>query len=458
MIAFLSKAAESEGFEQIAKTVNGEVHLQALVDGKKAIVTKSIVIRDLQLEDADGVDCLPNATIFKQLTLIEPIANEAVYKEMDNSLERVATTASSLDAEQDRDKGLDKEDASKQGRIANIDADEDITLENVHDEYMFGVNDLDGDEVVIKTEVAPKDVNLSVDEVTLAQALTALKSAKPKAVKVVVQEPEQGTTITTTAATTPTPANARPRAKRHVIHEQEQAPTLLLDKVDATAEVLKNLLLVISAVRVNDSLVYKKRYKTLSYILMALPDKHQLKFNIHKDAKSIMEAIEMRFGGNKETKKVQKTLLKQQYENFSGTSSESLDQIHDRHQKLISQLEILCETISQEDINLKFLRSLPSEWKTHTMIWKNKANLEEQSLDDLFNNLKIYEVEVKVNAAPSISAASSKAKVSTLPNVDSLSDVVIYSFFTSQSNSPQLDNEDLKQIDLDDLEEIDLKW
>nr|GEU30893.1 hypothetical protein [Tanacetum cinerariifolium] len=61
-------------------------------------------------------------------------------------------------------------------------------------------------------------------------------------------------------------------------------------------------------------------------------------------------AIEKRFGGNKETKKVKKTLLKQQYENFIGLSSESLDQIHDRLQKLISQLEILKESLSQEDI------------------------------------------------------------------------------------------------------------
>nr|GEW98823.1 ribonuclease H-like domain-containing protein [Tanacetum cinerariifolium] len=97
---------------------------------------------------------------------------------------------------------------------------------------------------------------------------------------------------------------------------------------------------------------------------MALPDKHQLKFNIHKDAKSLMEDIEKRFGGNKETKKVQKTLLKQQYENFSGSSSESLDQIHVRLQKLIIQLEILGESLSQEDINMKFLGSLPSEWRT----------------------------------------------------------------------------------------------
>nr|GEW73637.1 hypothetical protein [Tanacetum cinerariifolium] len=204
-------------------------------------------------------------------------------------------------------------------------------------------------------------------------------------------------------------------------------------------------------------LAKKNELKVGGTLLMALPDKHQLKFNIHRDAKSLMEAIEKRFGGNKETKKVQKTLLKQQYEIFSGTSSESLDQIHYRLQNIISQLEILGETISQEDINLKFLRSLPSEWKTHTLIWRNKADLEKQSLDDLFNNLKIYEAEVKgsspssqnteniafvssnntdstnesVNVALSIFAASSKAIVSTLLNLDSLSDAVIYSLFTS---------------------------
>nr|GEV25911.1 hypothetical protein [Tanacetum cinerariifolium] len=227
---------------------------------------------------------------------------------------------------------------------------------------------------------------------------------------------------------------------------------------------------VIAPTTAEQRLAKKNELKERETLLMALPDKHQLKFNIHKDAKSLMEAIEKRFEGNKETKKVQKTLLKQQYENFSGTSSESLDQIHDRLQKLIIQLEILGESISQEDINLKFLRSLPSEWKTHTLIWRNKADLKEQSLDDLFNNLKIYEAEVKgsstsshntqniafvslnntdntnksVNVVPSVSATGFQAPDSTLPNVDSLSDIAIYSFFASQSNSPQLENEDLK--------------
>nr|GEU55646.1 hypothetical protein [Tanacetum cinerariifolium] len=231
-------------------------------------------------------------------------------------------------------------------------------------------------------------------------------------------------------------------------------------------------------------LAKKNELKARGTLLMAMPYKHQLKFNIHKDAKSLIEAIEKRFGENKKTKKVQKTFLKQQYENFTGLSFESLDQIHDRLQKLISQLEIFGESLSQEDINLKFLRSLPLEWKTHTLIWRNKAYLEDQSLDDMFNNLKIYEAEVKsssstspttqniafvssqnsdntnetVSAVTSVSAASTKVPVFALFNVDNLSDAIIYFFFASQSNSPQLDNDDLKQIDADDLEEMDLKW
>nr|GEY66467.1 hypothetical protein [Tanacetum cinerariifolium] len=120
-------------------------------------------------------------------------------------------------------------------------------------------------------------------------------------------------------------------------------------------------------------------------------------------------------------------------------------------QKLVSQLEIHAVSLSQEDVNLKFLRSLPSEWKTHTLIWRNKANLEEHSLDDLFNSLRIYESELELLPVFLL-------HVSSHLNIDSLSNAVIFSFFASQSTSPQLDNEDLKQIDVDDLEEMDLRW
>ncbi|GKC34505.1 hypothetical protein Tco_1046889, partial [Tanacetum coccineum] len=68
-------------------------------------------------------------------------------------------------------------------------------------------------------------------------------------------------------------------------------------------------------------LARKNKLKARGTLLMALPNEHQLKFNTYKSAKTLIEAIEKRFGGNKESKKVHKTLLKQQYENFNGKSS-----------------------------------------------------------------------------------------------------------------------------------------
>ncbi|GKD39585.1 putative ribonuclease H-like domain-containing protein, partial [Tanacetum coccineum] len=144
-----------------------------------------------------------------------------------------------------------------------------------------------------------------------------------------------------------------------------------------------------------EKLARKNELKARGTLLMALPNEHQLKFNSYKNTKSLMEAIEKRFGGNKESKKVHKTLLKQQYENFNGKSLEGLDQIYGKLQKLISQLEIHGETISQEDVNMKLLRSLPSE--------TNEA----------------------VKTAHGVSAVNSKNTASTLPNIDSLSDAEI---------------------------------
>ncbi|GJX01240.1 ribonuclease H-like domain-containing protein [Tanacetum coccineum] len=181
-------------------------------------------------------------------------------------------------------------------------------------------------------------------------------------------------------------------------------------------------------------LARKNELKAKSTLLLAIPDEHLLKFHGIKDAKTLWEAIKARFGGNKESKKMQKTILKQQYENFAASRSEGLDKTYDRFQKLISQLEIHGEVISQEDANLKLLRSLPSAWNNIALIMRNKSDLDTLSMDDLYNNMK------------------GEASSSTY------ADDVMFSFFANQSNSPQLDNEDLEQIDTDDLEEMDLKW
>ncbi|GJW99217.1 ribonuclease H-like domain-containing protein [Tanacetum coccineum] len=224
----------------------------------------------------------------------------------------------------------------------------------------------------------------------------------------------------------------------------------------------------------------KNELKAKSTLLLAIPDEHLLKFHGIKDAKSLWEAIKTRFGGNKESKKMQKTILKQQYENFTASRSEGLDKIYDRFQKLISQLEIQGEVISQEDANLKLLRSLPSAWNNIALIMRNKPDLDELSMDDLYNNLKVYEAEIKsqsssnsnsqnvafvssentsstneaVNTALDVSTASTQGQASS----STYADDVMFSFFVNQSKSPLLDNEDMEQIDSDDLEEMDLKW
>nr|GEZ88684.1 hypothetical protein [Tanacetum cinerariifolium] len=206
-------------------------------------------------------------------------------------------------------------------------------------------------------------------------------------------------------------------------------------------------------------LARKNKLKAKTTLMLAIPYEHLLKFHSCKDAKSLCEEIKNRFGGNKESKKIQKTILKQNYENFAASNQEGLDKTYDRFQKLISQLEIHGEVISQEDANLKLLRSLPSAWNNIALIMRNKSDLDTLSMNDLYNNLKVYESKIKGQSSSSsnsqnvafvtsdnssstnetvyiahiIFLASSKDQAS----IDSYADDVMFSFFTNQSNALQ---------------------
>ncbi|GKC61431.1 hypothetical protein Tco_1089029 [Tanacetum coccineum] len=142
-------------------------------------------------------------------------------------LKRLYKVGLTARVESSRDEESLGEDASKQGRINAIDADEDITLVNDQDDAdMFDVNTLTGDEVLAEQEVAAKDVNLTIDEVTLAQALAALKSVKPKVKANVVEEPSVPVSAASTkvsAATTTTTATIPTPRKGIVITELEVA-------------------------------------------------------------------------------------------------------------------------------------------------------------------------------------------------------------------------------------------
>ncbi|GJY38502.1 hypothetical protein Tco_0424866 [Tanacetum coccineum] len=163
--------------------------------------------------------------------------------------------------------------------------------------------------------------------------------------------------------------------------------------------------------------------------MMTLPNEHLLTFNQYKDAKILFEAIEARFGGNEATKKTQKTLLKQMYENFNASSTESLDSIFNWLQKIVSQLAILGENRSQEDLNLKFLRSLPAEWNTHVKRSVTSSS-STGSQNMVFVSTPGSTNEDTVNVQ--VSTASTPVRtVSTNDHTASLSDATVYAFLAN---------------------------
>ncbi|GJS00387.1 putative ribonuclease H-like domain-containing protein [Tanacetum coccineum] len=228
-------------------------------------------------------------------------------------------------------------------------------------------------------------------------------------------------------------------------------------------------------------LARERERKARTTLLMSIPEDHLAKFHKMTDAKEMWEAIKSRFGGNDESKKMQKYILKQQFESFSVSNSEGLHKGYDRFQSLLSQLEIHGAGVSTKDANQKFLRSLPASWSQVSLIMRTKPGVDTLSFDDLYNNLRVFESDVKGSTASSSSiqnvafvsseSTSSTNDVNTAYGVStsfghnsqregssSYTDELTYSFFANQSSGLQLDHEDLKQVDEFDLEEMDLKW
>nr|GEY66351.1 hypothetical protein [Tanacetum cinerariifolium] len=188
------------------------------------------------------------------------------------------------------------------------------------------------------------------------------------------------------------------------------------------------------------------------------------------------------FGGNEATKKTKKNLLKQQYGNFKAKGSETLEQTFNILQVIVSHLEFMDIKIEKDDLNQKFLTSLPPEWLMHTIVWRNKSDLNTMSLDDLYNHLKVYESEVQkksesnsqnmafissakhssgnkeVNIASVSTASTNVSTASANTGVANISQDTACAYISSQSSGSQIKFEDINQIDEDDMEEMDIKW
>ncbi|KAI3735348.1 hypothetical protein L6452_14843 [Arctium lappa] len=211
--------------------------------------------------------------------------------------------------------------------------------------------------------------------------------------------------------------------------------------------------------------------KVLSTLLLAIPNEYQHQFCNCTDAEMLWNALEKRFSGTKSTKRNQKAILKQQYENFMSTKNESMTQTFDRFNKLIGELATVGVQIDQDGLNRKFLRSLSDEWTMYTVSFRQNDQLEEKELDDLYNDLRVFESEIEAKRRPSgyvHNAALLSASTDSTSNPESVSaanganqekgnETVFEAFLASHGNS-SLINDDLEQLHPDDLEEMDIKW
>nr|GEV71865.1 hypothetical protein [Tanacetum cinerariifolium] len=175
---------------------------------------------------------------------------------------------------------------------------------------------------------------------------------------------------------------------------------------------------------------------------------------------------------------------------WDSEGTETLEQTFNRLQVIVSQLPFMDVEIKKDDLNQKFLTSLAPEWLMHTIVWRNRNDLDSMSLDDLYNHLKVYKAEVhkkpNLNSQDMAFISSSKnsnnkdgntvcvtTATTAFPtgsvNVVTISEDTASAFIAShqdtasafiasQSNGSQIKFEDINQIDEDDMEEIDIKW
>ncbi|GJX90543.1 putative ribonuclease H-like domain-containing protein [Tanacetum coccineum] len=236
-------------------------------------------------------------------------------------------------------------------------------------------------------------------------------------------------------------------------------------------------------VSLDEHVAVQRENKVRTLLLQALPEDHMPDFHHYDDARDIWIAVKARFGGNEESKKMRKTMLKQQFTEFSVTEEEGLHKGYDRFQKILSQLNQVQARPDNDDINLKFLRALPSSWSQVALALKTRGGLESMSFDDLYNKLRSLELDVRIGhsygvkaaAAPThsafIGAASSRSKstysdqqniVSSVSQTsgrsDNIMECVLHSFVAENEPDQEMIYEDFDQVDQLEMEELDLKW
>nr|GEY21520.1 ribonuclease H-like domain-containing protein [Tanacetum cinerariifolium] len=222
--------------------------------------------------------------------------------------------------------------------------------------------------------------------------------------------------------------------------------------------------IILPPMNTEEHIEVQRESKARTTLLQSIPDDHVADFHYMDDARDIWNAIKARFGGNSKSKKIRKSMLKQEFSEFRIGEAEGWHKGYDRMQKILSQLNQLKAKPEDADINLKFLRALPSSWSQVALTLKTKGGLELLFFDDLYYKLKTLEVDVKgyttfsssQSAGPSHSAfvsATSASKKMPYGDSPSYSLTNTYSIPSNFKNGPHRSgNKAGRKIDFDKKE------
>ncbi|GJW26014.1 hypothetical protein Tco_0039825 [Tanacetum coccineum] len=166
-------------------------------------------------------------------------------------------------------------------------------------------------------------------------------------------------------------------------------------KKEKDREEIQKKYYVLHPVLIEETYAVQRETKARTILLQSLPEDHMADFHHLDDARDIWLAVKARFGGNDESKKKRKSMLKQEFLEFRVSESEGLHKGYDRFQKISSQLNQMQAKPDNEDSNMKFLRALPPSWSQVAITLKTKGGLDYLSFDDLYNKLRTLEIDVK---------------------------------------------------------------
>nr|GEU75186.1 putative ribonuclease H-like domain-containing protein [Tanacetum cinerariifolium] len=472
-----------------AKTINGETQIHAKVDGKKIIITESFVRRDLQLADEEGIDYLPNSTIFEQLALMgcqETMEDttaktrfESVSKQSNNSL---LVRGNTLQSDKDRlelnelmalctnlqtivlelkkiKTSQHNEIASLKRRVNKLEKRNRSRTHKLKKLYkvgltarvesfeesleMFDVNDLGGEKVFVEQEVVVKNANnevknvatITTEELTLAQTLEALKSSKPKAKRIVFQEPAKRAEEKRNKP--PTQAQQRKIICTYQKNmEGYKFKDLKLKDFDSIKEMFdKAFRRVNTFVDFRTELVQRKEKRAgeeliqestkkkkvdddketieLKQLMEIIPDIYMLvekTYPLTAPTLSMMLEKKLQIDYQSEMAYQLCKLIKKQLKmelvdivksrvGYSGSEvgrrGESIDSAFARFNTIITSLKALDEGYSSKNYVKKFLKDLHPKWRAKVTTIEKSKDLTSLSLDELTGNLKVHEMIIK---------------------------------------------------------------